>query len=219
MPVALLALDQGWGIEGVWWGLAGLIVVRALTCGVRFAGSGGFSPALRRSTLRARMLRRPLIIAFVLALLLPAAAGAQQAGPAGPAGGGGAQQLPPEVQQQLQQQQQQQQGGGSPTDPFSPLPAPAPTAAPTTEQSSDDPLADDLGGTTTLYVIMGALLVVFIGVGMFISRDARRSMPKRTAAERSRQRDQGPHKHERRAKEKARERSKRQRAARRRNRA
>jgi putative MATE family efflux protein len=39
IPVALLALDQGWGIVGVWCGLAGLIVVRALTCGLRFLGS------------------------------------------------------------------------------------------------------------------------------------------------------------------------------------
>jgi putative MATE family efflux protein len=39
VPVALLALDQGWGIVGVWWGLAGLIGVRALTCGTRFLGS------------------------------------------------------------------------------------------------------------------------------------------------------------------------------------
>jgi putative MATE family efflux protein len=39
IPVALLALDQGWGIVGVWWGLAGLIGVRALTCGTRFLGS------------------------------------------------------------------------------------------------------------------------------------------------------------------------------------
>jgi len=39
VPVALLALDQGWGIVGIWWGLAGLIAVRALTCGLRFAGS------------------------------------------------------------------------------------------------------------------------------------------------------------------------------------
>ena len=38
VPVALLALDQGWGIAGVWAGLAGLIVVRLLTCGARFAG-------------------------------------------------------------------------------------------------------------------------------------------------------------------------------------
>jgi putative MATE family efflux protein len=39
VPVALLALDQGWGIVGVWWGLAGLIGVRALTNGLRFLGS------------------------------------------------------------------------------------------------------------------------------------------------------------------------------------
>jgi putative MATE family efflux protein len=38
VPVALLALDRGWGIEGVWWGLFALIVVRLLTCGARFAG-------------------------------------------------------------------------------------------------------------------------------------------------------------------------------------
>jgi putative MATE family efflux protein len=39
LPVALLALDQGWGIRGVWLGLAGLIAVRLATCGARFAGS------------------------------------------------------------------------------------------------------------------------------------------------------------------------------------
>ncbi len=38
VPVALLSLDQGWGITGVWWGLAGLIGMRALTCGLRFLG-------------------------------------------------------------------------------------------------------------------------------------------------------------------------------------
>jgi Na+-driven multidrug efflux pump len=39
VPVALLALAQDWGILGVWFGLAGLIAVRALTCGARFLGS------------------------------------------------------------------------------------------------------------------------------------------------------------------------------------
>ena len=39
VPVALLALDRGWGIRGVWLGLAGLILVRLATCGARFAGS------------------------------------------------------------------------------------------------------------------------------------------------------------------------------------
>ena len=39
IPVALLALERDWGILGVWWGLAALIAVRALTCGARFASS------------------------------------------------------------------------------------------------------------------------------------------------------------------------------------
>jgi putative MATE family efflux protein len=39
VPVALLTLHQGWGIVGVWCGLAGLIGMRALTCGLRFLGS------------------------------------------------------------------------------------------------------------------------------------------------------------------------------------
>jgi Na+-driven multidrug efflux pump len=39
VPVALLALAEGWGILGVWFGLAGLIAVRLATCGGRFAGS------------------------------------------------------------------------------------------------------------------------------------------------------------------------------------
>jgi putative MATE family efflux protein len=38
VPIALLALHQGWGIVGVWSGLAGLIAVRLLTCGGRFLG-------------------------------------------------------------------------------------------------------------------------------------------------------------------------------------
>jgi putative MATE family efflux protein len=37
VPIALLALHEGWGIRGVWAGLAALIAVRLLTCGGRFA--------------------------------------------------------------------------------------------------------------------------------------------------------------------------------------
>ena len=37
IPIALLALERGWGIVGVWSGLAALIVVRLATCGARFA--------------------------------------------------------------------------------------------------------------------------------------------------------------------------------------
>ena len=39
VTIALLALHDGWGILGVWWGLLALIGVRLVTCGVRFAGS------------------------------------------------------------------------------------------------------------------------------------------------------------------------------------
>ncbi len=39
VPIALLALREGWGITGVWWGLLALVTVRLVTCGARFAGS------------------------------------------------------------------------------------------------------------------------------------------------------------------------------------
>jgi MATE family, multidrug efflux pump len=39
VPIALLALHQEWGIFGVWCGLAALMGVRGLTCGVRFLSS------------------------------------------------------------------------------------------------------------------------------------------------------------------------------------
>jgi Na+-driven multidrug efflux pump len=38
VPFALLALALDWGIVGVWCGLLGLIAVRLVTCGARFAG-------------------------------------------------------------------------------------------------------------------------------------------------------------------------------------
>jgi Na+-driven multidrug efflux pump len=49
VPLALLALANGWGILGVWCGLAALIAVRLATCGARFAGdrwalTGGVLP-------------------------------------------------------------------------------------------------------------------------------------------------------------------------------
>ena len=38
VPVALLSLELGWGIVGVWLGLIGLIAARLVTCGARFVG-------------------------------------------------------------------------------------------------------------------------------------------------------------------------------------
>jgi Na+-driven multidrug efflux pump len=37
VPVALASLQFGWGIVGVWVGIAALIAVRLATCGARFA--------------------------------------------------------------------------------------------------------------------------------------------------------------------------------------
>jgi hypothetical protein len=113
----------------------------------------------------------------------------------------------------LAQTNQQAPGGD-----FGPLPpaAPAATATPTAQKSNDS-LSQDLGGNTTLFVIAGALLIAFVAIGVFISRDARRSLPEGHRPG-SRLREQGPHKHKREAKAKARQRGKAQRDARRRNR-
>jgi hypothetical protein len=105
------------------------------------------------------------------------------------------------------------QGGGA----FQPLPPAQPTAAPTPEPSNDS-LTSDLGGRNTLYLIGAALLVAFIGIGVFIARDARRSLPADHRPDSGRLRDQGPHQHKRQAKAKARQRTRAQKAARRRNR-
>jgi hypothetical protein len=100
------------------------------------------------------------------------------------------------------------QGG----DPFQPLPPPQPTPAPPPPEQ-DEPFGDDVG-RTTLYVIAGALLIAFVGVGVFISRDARRALPKGGRLDAARLREQGPHKHERKAKAKARAKGRQARAAR-----
>jgi hypothetical protein len=139
------------------------------------------------------MVRRPLVIAVLLALLaLPGTALAQTptATPTAP-----------------------------PEGAFGPLPDAAPTPAPTVEApESDDSLTSDLGGATTLYVIGALLLIAFVGIGVFISRDARRALPKDHRPDSHRLREEGPHKHKREAKERARRRTKAQRAARRKNR-
>jgi hypothetical protein len=103
-------------------------------------------------------------------------------------------------------------------DAFGPLPQAAPTETPTPAQdNSNDSLTSDLGGRTTLFVIMGGLLIAFIGIGVFISRDARRALPKHHRPD-HRLREEGPHRHKRQAKERARQRTKAQRVARRKNR-
>jgi hypothetical protein len=100
---------------------------------------------------------------------------------------------------------------------FGPLPPSAPAATPTPDQSNDS-LTSDLGGRRTMFIIGGALLIAFIGIGVFISRDARRALPKDHRPDSHRLREEGPHKHKRQAKARARARTKAQREARKRNR-
>jgi hypothetical protein len=141
------------------------------------------------------MLRHTAVIALLLALLAPSAALAQ-----GNQGNQGSQ--------------------GTPTQPFQPLPPAQPTPAPTPAPEDDGGgfLDSEIGGTSTLYFIAAALLVAFIAIGMFISRDAKRSLPRAHRPDSRRLREEGPHKHKREAKARARARGKAQKAARRRNR-
>jgi hypothetical protein len=95
--------------------------------------------------------------------------------------------------------------------PFDGLPPAPPPPAPTVQ-----PVETDDGSTDrqTLYVIGGALLVVMVGIGWMIARDARRSAPPDARDDPKRLREQGPHKHERKAKAKARAKGRAQRQAR-----
>jgi hypothetical protein len=138
------------------------------------------------------MLRRTIVMALLLALLAPAGAFAQT--------------------------NQGNQSQGTPTQPFQPLPPAQPTPVPTAEPEDEGFLDSEIGGTSTLYFIGAALLVAFIAIGMFIARDAKRSLPKSHRPDARRLREEGPHKHKREAKSKARARGKAQKAARRRNR-
>ncbi len=47
IALSLLTLQQGWGIEGVWWGLVALIGVRLVTCAARFASNAWASTGAR----------------------------------------------------------------------------------------------------------------------------------------------------------------------------
>ena len=93
------------------------------------------------------------------------------------------------------------------------LPPSQPTPAPTVEPVDDS--SDDIG-TTTLWIIGGAVAVALLLVGVWISRDARSnlSQEEREHLRGVHQRDEGPHKHERQAKAKARAKGRAQRQAR-----
>ena len=98
--------------------------------------------------------------------------------------------------------------------PFDGLPPAPPTPAPTVEPARTN--ADDDVGRATLFAIGGALVVAFAVIGLWIARDARRSLP-RERRDDDVTREAGPHRKGREAKSKAREKARRARAARKRN--
>ena len=63
-------------------------------------------------------------------------------------------------------------------------------------------------GRTTLYLIAGALLVAFVFIGWFISRDARRTLPQHRVSDEAERRRHDPHERHRRQREKERARKK-----------
>jgi hypothetical protein len=104
------------------------------------------------------------------------------------------------------------------SDPFGDLPQGSQQATPTPAPVDTDPSGGGDVGRVTLYAILGGLLVVFVGIGVWIARDARSRVPQRHAAKVGQLREEGPHRHGRESKAKARAKSRQARAARKRNR-
>ena len=93
------------------------------------------------------------------------------------------------------------------SSPFGPLPQPAEPAPTPTPDTTTNVLGQDVG-RTTLYLIAAALLVFFVFIGWWISRDARSTLhedPRSAEAERRRH---DPHERHRRQREKERARKK-----------
>ena len=64
------------------------------------------------------------------------------------------------------------------SSPFGPLPPAAPAPTPTPDDNTTSVLGQDVG-RTTLFLIAGGFVIVFIGIGWWISRDARAALPSR----------------------------------------
>src|SRR4051795_9795919 len=93
------------------------------------------------------------------------------------------------------------------SSPFGPLPQPAPTATPTPQDTGTNVLGQDVGRKTLSGVAVGFVLL-FIAIGWWISRDARRALPKGPASEGALARRADPHERHRRQREKERARKK-----------
>jgi hypothetical protein len=103
-------------------------------------------------------------------------------------------------------------------DPFGDLPQGSQQPTPTPAPVETDPSGGGDLGRTALYAIFGGLVVAFVGIGVWIARDARGRVPQRHAAKVGQLREEGPHRHARESKAKARAKARRARASRKRNR-
>jgi hypothetical protein len=104
--------------------------------------------------------------------------------------------------------------------PFGPLPPAAPEQTPTPAPAdSGSSLGDDVS-QNTLVIVLGGLVILFVGIGWFITRDARNALPedRRREVMDDRLREEGAHKHPKQAKAKSRAKTKAQKRARRANR-
>jgi hypothetical protein len=99
-------------------------------------------------------------------------------------------------------------------DPFNPLPPPARSPTPQPAPQPDAVAEEDDVGRSLLFIVAAGLLVVFVVIGVVITRDARRTLPD-SARTAQGLREEGPHKHSRDAKAKARRKGRAQRKARR----
>lgn len=102
-------------------------------------------------------------------------------------------------------------------NPFGPLPPAAPAPTPTPEEPDRPGSGGDISRGGLLLIGLG-VVAVFVGFGVYITRDARRALPDDERAALSRRRDEGPHRHGLDSKARARKKAKAQRAARRKNR-
>jgi hypothetical protein len=93
-------------------------------------------------------------------------------------------------------------------DPFGPLPQAAPSPTPTPETDDSGSLLGEDVGRTTLYIIAAALLVSFVVIGWWISRDARRTLPRHAVSDEAARRRADPKERHRREREKERARKK-----------
>ena len=98
-------------------------------------------------------------------------------------------------------------------NPFNGIPPAQPAPAPTVEPTQDT-AGNNQSDRQTLFLIGAALLVVFVGIGVWIARDARSNLPADERERLDRRRDEMAHKHERQAKAKARAKGRAQRRAR-----